>query len=158
YYGSSDATAAVFTNDGWLRTGDIGVIYGKELYICGRSKEVVILNGQNYYPQDIEAIASRAPGVDVGKVAAVGIQDPDSGAEQLVVFVVHRGGISEFLPIAARVGFLINQHANLEVRIVVPLKRMPKTTSGKLQRLLLKEKFLDGDFDTDLQALAVLRA
>jgi acyl-CoA synthetase (AMP-forming)/AMP-acid ligase II/aryl carrier-like protein len=158
YYENPDATAAVLTPDGWLRTGDLGVIFPSGLYICGRSKEIIILNGQNYYPHDIEAIAEKVPRVEFGRVAAVGVPGPDDASEQLALFVVHRGDAREFLPTVAGISLLVNQHTNLEVRFVVPIKRMPRTTSGKLQRTLLKERFLAGEFDTVLQELAAARA
>jgi len=159
YFENPVANAAVFTCDGWLRTGDLGVILASQLYICGRSKEIIILNGQNYYPHDIEAIAAKAPGVELGRVAAVGIPARDgSASEQLALFAVHRDTVREFQPIATGIRFLVNQHTNLEVRFVVPIKRMPKTTSGKLQRILLKERLLEGEFDPVLRELDAARA
>src|SRR5205807_6442813 len=78
--------------------------------------------------------------------------------EELVVFVLHRGGVPEFLPVAAQVARLINEQTGLEVAQVVPVKRIPKTTSGKIQRHLLEESYADGEFDADLRELAALRA
>jgi acyl-CoA synthetase (AMP-forming)/AMP-acid ligase II/aryl carrier-like protein len=158
YYADPAATAAAFTQDGWFRTGDLGVIFTNELYICGRAKETIILNGQNYYPHDIETIAETVPGVELGRVAAVGIPCQDSASEQLALFVVNREGIRDFWSTAARISFLVNQRTSLDVRFVVPIKHMPRTTSGKLQRLLLKESFLNGMFDTVLRELATARA
>jgi acyl-CoA synthetase (AMP-forming)/AMP-acid ligase II/aryl carrier-like protein len=158
YYENPAATAAVFTQDGWLRTGDVGVIFAEGLYICGRSKEIIILNGQNYYPHDIETIARKVPGVELGRVAAVGVPSRDCAAEELALFVVHREGLEEFVPIAVRISLLVNQQTNLTVRSVVPIQRMPRTTSGKLQRLQLKERFIAGEFDTVLKELAAARA
>src|SRR5207248_1961948 len=82
----------------------------------------------------------------------------ESGSEQLALFVVSREGIRDFLSTAARISFLVNQRTGLEVRFVVPIKHMPRTTSGKLQRLLLKENFLNGMFDTVLGEMAAARA
>jgi len=158
YYADPAATAAAFTRDGWFRTGDLGVVFADELYICGRAKEIIILNGQNYYPHDIEAIAEKVPGVELGRVAAVGIPSQESASEQLALFVVNRQGIRNFSSTAARISFLVNQRTSLEVRFVVPIKHMPRTTSGKLQRLLLKESFLNGMFDRVLEELAAARA
>ncbi len=159
YYENPAATAAVFTPDGWLRTGDLGVIVANKLYICGRSKEMIILNGQNYYPHDIEAITEKALGVEPGRVAAVGIPDQgeDHASEQLALFVVSRDGVSDFLKVASRIRLIVQQHANLEVHFVVPIKQMPRTTSGKLQRLQLRERFLEGEFDTVLTELTLAR-
>jgi acyl carrier protein len=78
--------------------------------------------------------------------------------EQLVVFVLHRGSMEEFLPLATQVARLINEQTGLEVADVVPVKRIPKTTSGKLQRHLLEESYVAGEFEAELAQLASLRA
>jgi acyl carrier protein len=78
--------------------------------------------------------------------------------EQLVVFVLHRGSMQDFLPLATQVARLINEQTGLEVTQVVPVKRIPKTTSGKIQRHVLEESYADGEFDSELSELAALRA
>ena len=158
YYEDPQANAAAFTTDGWLRTGDLGLMHGGELYISGRAKEIIFVNGQNYYPHDLEAIAQRAPGLELGKVVAAGVRARGAQTEQLVLFVLHRGGLQEFLPLATQVARLINEQTGLEVADVVPVKRIPKTTSGKIQRHLLEEGYADGEFDAQLKELAALRA
>ena len=151
------ANTAALTLDGWLRTGDLGVVRQGELYITGRAKEILFVNGQNYYPHDLESIAQAAPGLDLGKVVVAGVRARHAREDELVVFVLHRGDIQEFLPIANAVSRLINEHAGLEVAQVVPVKRIPKTTSGKIQRHLLEQEYLEGDFATDLTDLTTLR-
>jgi acyl-CoA synthetase (AMP-forming)/AMP-acid ligase II/acyl carrier protein len=158
YYEDSDANAAAFSADGWLRTGDLGLIHAGELYISGRAKEIIFVNGQNYYPHDLEAIAQRAPGLELGKVVAAGVRPRGAEVEQLVVFVLHRGSLEDFPPLARQVARLINEQTGLEVAEVVPVKRIPKTTSGKIQRHLLEENYADGEFDAELRELAALRA
>ena len=158
YFENPQANAAAFSADGWLRTGDLGLFHQGELYISGRAKEIIFVNGQNYYPHDIEAIAQHADGLELGKVVAAGVRPADSQTEQLMVFVLHRSGMEEFLPLATRVTRLINEQTGLEVSAVIPVKRIPKTTSGKIQRHLLEESYLDGEFDTELKELAALRA
>jgi acyl-CoA synthetase (AMP-forming)/AMP-acid ligase II/acyl carrier protein len=157
YYGDPEATAAAIHADGWLDTGDLGVIHEAGLYIVGRAKEIIFVNGQNYYPYDLENIAQRAPGLDLNKVVAAGVTRPGSQGEELVVFVLHRGSAAEFLPTANAVSRLINEHTGLEVAQVIPTKRIPKTTSGKVQRHLLEEAYVEGEFDTDLAELKTLR-
>jgi acyl-CoA synthetase (AMP-forming)/AMP-acid ligase II/acyl carrier protein len=157
YYENPQANAEAFTADKWLKTGDLGVIVDGNLYITGRAKEIIFVNGQNYYPHDLEAIAQRVPGLELGKVVAAGARPRGAQTEQLVVFVLHRGDMEEFLPLATEVGRLINEQVGLEVAEVVPVKRIPKTTSGKIQRHLLEEGFVNGEFDEPLQQLAALR-
>ena len=157
YYRAPEANAAGFTADGWLRTGDLGFAHEGELVIAGRAKEIIFVNGQNYFPHDIEAIAQHAPGLELGKVAASGCRPPGADTEQLVLFVLHRGSLEDFLPVAREVTRLVNEHAGLEVARVVPIRRVPKTTSGKIQRVALVESLLDGEFDAELVELERLR-
>jgi acyl-CoA synthetase (AMP-forming)/AMP-acid ligase II/acyl carrier protein len=157
YYENPEANAAALTADGWLRTGDLGLIHDGTLYISGRAKEIIFVNGQNYYPHDLEAIAQRADGLDLGKVVAAGARRSGAQTDELVVFVLHRGELADFLSIATEVSRLINEHTGLEVAQVVPVKRIAKTTSGKIQRHLLEESYADGEFDAELAELAKLR-
>ena len=158
YFADPETTAATIGADGWLDTGDLGITHEGSLYVTGRAKEIIFVNGQNYYPHDLENIAQRAPGLELGKVVAAGVRRPGSQGEDLVLFVLHRSGMPEFLPTATAVARLINEHAGLEVTDVVPVKRIPKTTSGKIQRHLLVQSMTDGEFDAELAALAALRA
>jgi len=157
YFGDPEATAAAIDASGWLDTGDLGVIHQAALYIVGRAKEIIFVNGQNYYPYDLENIAQRAPGLDLNKVVAAGVARPGSQGEELVVFVLHRGSLPEFLPTANAVSRLINEHTGLEVAQVIPTKRIPKTTSGKVQRHVLEQAYREGEFDADLGELQHLR-
>jgi acyl-CoA synthetase (AMP-forming)/AMP-acid ligase II/aryl carrier-like protein len=156
YFGDPDTTAAAI-QAGRLDTGDLGFVHEGNLYIAGRSKEIIFINGLNYYPYDLENIAQRAPGLDLNKVVAAGIAKPGSRGEELLVFVLHRGSPGDFLPTAAAVSRLINEHTGLEVAQVIPVKRIPKTTSGKVQRHLLEQAYVEGEFDADLAELAALR-
>jgi acyl-CoA synthetase (AMP-forming)/AMP-acid ligase II/acyl carrier protein len=157
YFENPEANAAALTADGWLRTGDLGVVHGGELYITGRAKEIIFVNGQNYYPHDLESIAQRAEGLELGKVVAAGAKPRGAQTEQLVVFVLHRGDMKDFLPTAMQVTRLINENTGLEVAEVIPVKRIPKTTSGKIQRHLLEESYVQGEFDAELTDLRALR-
>jgi acyl-CoA synthetase (AMP-forming)/AMP-acid ligase II/aryl carrier-like protein len=157
YFGDPETTALAVDADGWVDTGDLGFLHEGSLYIAGRSKEIIFVNGQNYYPYDLENIAQRAPGLELNKLVAAGVAKPGSQGEELVVFVLHRGNMPEFLPTAAAVSRLINEHTGLEVAQVIPTKRIPKTTSGKVQRHLLEQAYIDGEFDAELQELKTLR-
>jgi acyl-CoA synthetase (AMP-forming)/AMP-acid ligase II/aryl carrier-like protein len=157
YFGDPQATALAIDADGWVDTGDLGVLHEGGLYIAGRSKEIIFINGQNYYPYDLENIAQRAPGLDLNKVVIAGVAKPGAQGEELVVFVLHRGSLEEFVPTAAAVSRLINEHTGLEVAQVIPVKRIPKTTSGKVQRYMLEKSHIEGEFDAELAALRALR-
>jgi aryl carrier-like protein len=158
YYENPDANAKGYTADGWLRTGDLGMLKERKLYITGRAKEIIFVNGQNYYPHDIESIAIRAEGLELGKVVAAGVRPKGASTDDLILFVLHRMDMKEFLPLAAQVTRLVNEHTGLEVAHVVPVKRVPKTTSGKIQRGLLAEDYVNGVFDAEMKEIAELRA
>ena len=96
-YGDEEATTSIFTGDGWLKTGDVGVIVDGQLVITGRSKDIIIVNGQNYYPHDIEEIAAEIEGLDLGKVVVGGTRTSDSQTEELIVFALHRRSIGVLL-------------------------------------------------------------
>lgn len=150
YFRNPEANAAAISADGWLRTGDLALWHDGELYVTGRSKEIIFVNGQNYYPHDLEAVVQHEPGLELGKVAAAGVRNPHAPTDELVLFVLHRSDMASFLPIAARAMHLVNEHAGVEVARVVPVKRIPKTTSGKLQRTALAKSYEDGEFAAEI--------
>jgi acyl-CoA synthetase (AMP-forming)/AMP-acid ligase II/acyl carrier protein len=150
YFKNAEANAAAFTDDGWLRTGDLALILDGELYVTGRSKEIIFVNGQNYYPHDLESVLQSVPGLELGKVVAAGARTPSSPTDELVLFVLHRSDMNAFIPLATKAMHLINEHAGVEVARVVPVNRVPKTTSGKLQRNALVRAFEEGEFATEL--------
>lgn len=140
YFGEAEATAQAF-EEGWLRTGDLGFLDGGELYITGRLKEMMILHGKNYYPHDVEEIVQALPGCHRGM--AVAFADDDEAGEHMVLVAETRlSAIEDFAALAAA-----SQHAvravlaipRLEVVLVRP-GSVPRTTSGKRQRLLVKSR------------------
>jgi len=150
YYENPEANAAAVSADGWVRTGDLALWHDGELYVTGRSKEIIFVNGQNYYPHDLEMILQREPGLEHGKVAAAGVRSPGAATDELVLFAVLRGDMSEFVTLATKAIHLVNEHAGVEVARVVPIARMPKTTSGKLQRSALAEAYANDEFAAEL--------
>ena len=152
YYENPQANAAAITPDGWLNTGDLALLHEGEFYITGRSKEIIFVNGQNYYPYDLESVVQAEPGLGHGKVIAAGVRSHGSATDDLVLFVQHRGSMQDFLPLAARAIHLVNEHAGVEVARVVPVQRIPKTTSGKLQRTALAQAYENGEFAAEVAA------
>ena len=152
YYDNPEVNAATFTADGWLRTGDLGLVHDGDLYITGRSKEIIFVNGQNYYPHDIESLLQTERGLELGKVVAAGVRSPEGETDELVLFALHRGEMDDFLKLATHAMHRVNEHAGVEVARVVPVRRIPKTTSGKLQRSALAAAFEDGEFAEEIAA------
>lgn len=101
YHGGVNAEA--FTTDGWLRTGDLGFEVEGELVVTGRHKELIFANGENCYPHDIESIAADGTGVELGKLAVAGARRPGADEDELLVFLLHRSALADFIPLANRV-------------------------------------------------------
>lgn len=158
YYQDPARTAALISADGWLATGDLGFIWDGQLVIAGREKDLVIINGQNHYPHDLERIAAEVADIEANRVAAAGVRGPASHTEELAFFVIHRGGIAEFLPKVIELRRKLMQQTGLEVSHVVPVRQIPKTSSGKLQRYALAEAFELGEFDAALAEIERLIA
>jgi len=152
YFENPQANADAITPDGWLRTGDLALEHEGELYVTGRAKEIIFVNGQNYYPHDLEALLQAEPGLELGKVVAAGARVAQSPTDELVLFVLHRGDLQDFIGLATRATHLVNEHAGVEVARVVPVKRIPKTTSGKLQRNALAQALENGEFAEEIAA------
>lgn len=138
---------------GWLDTGDLGFLAGGELFVAGRAKEVVFVNGQNLFPHDIEAVLCEHADVEPGRVAACGAPADDERGEQLLVFVVHRGTPESFAPLARRVRGVLSEQLGLAAARVIPIASLPKTTSGKLQRYRLGQRYHAGEFSALLAQL-----
>jgi len=153
-YNDAAATEDLFSADGWLRTGDCGVLVDGELVITGRSKDIIIVNGQNYYPHDIEEIAAEVEGLDLGKVVVGGTRTRQSQTEELLVFALYRRDLDTFSLLADKVRVRIGEQTGLEVHHVIPVQKIPKTTSGKVQRAALLSAYLDGKFDATIGKMA----
>jgi len=153
-YGDPEATRSLFTADGWLRTGDCGVFVDGELVITGRSKDIIIVNGQNYYPHDIEEIAAEVEGLDLGKVVVAGTKTHQSQTEELLIFAFFKRDLDTFRILADKVRVRIGEQTGLEVDHIIPVRKIPKTTSGKVQRAALLNAYLDGDFDDVIERMA----
>ena len=154
-YNDDAAEALLFTKDQWLRTGDCGVIVDGELVVTGRSKDIIIVNGQNYYPHDLEEIIAQIDGLDLGKIVVCGVSSAASQTEELLAFVLFRQDVDSFRPLADQVRSIVGEHAGLEIDHVIPVTRVPKTTSGKIQRAHLANAYLDGQFADVVQQLQV---
>jgi acyl carrier protein len=158
YFEDRELNEESFSADGWLRTGDLGLIHRAQLYITGRHKEILFVNGQNYYPHDLERMLESIEGLELGKVVVAGVRPPGAEADELLVFVLHRGSVADFIALAREVERRIGENAGLTVSAVIPVKRIPKTTSGKIQRHALEAEYLSGVFSAELAEIGALKA
>ena len=144
-YYRQDALTAQTIRDGWLHTGDQGYVSGGEVFVCGRAKDIIIVNGRKYHPQDLEWAVDSLAGVRRGRVVAFGVAE--RGRADRVVIVVEPNGTA---PAAAltdairrRVGDLFGLYVD-EVA-VVPSGKVGRTTSGKVQRASTKACYERGE-------------
>lgn len=146
YYADQKATKAAFDGD-WLRTGDLGFIFKGKLFITGRTKDIIFSNGMNYYAHDVELVAQQVEGIGNGKVVVAGSFDESEGRDRLLVFLVGTEQEETFtvcrklkLHLSSRIGL------NPDLFILIRSSDIPRTSSGKIQRYKLAERFLRGEF------------
>ena len=145
YYNDPEASKAAGMGpgtDGWLHTGDLGYLADGEVFVSGRLKDLLIINGRNYYPQRIEWIVEEVPGVRKG--SAVVFSRPGKSSEEVVVCLETRD--PEPAKLAEAIKAKVSEELSLQVsdvKLVAP-GALPKTSSGKLQRRKTREQYLAG--------------
>ncbi|WP_022975411.1 fatty acyl-AMP ligase [Nevskia ramosa] len=147
YYGQLEATEAVLAADGWLDTGDLGYFRDGQIVITGRAKDLIIVNGRNIWPQDLEWTVEREVSVlRSGDVAAVSVDD--GGSERIVVLVEFRTADDETRDnLKKEVAGVLRMRHGVETDVVtVPPRTLPRTSSGKLSRSKAKTMYLQGSF------------
>lgn len=147
YYNEPELTKNAFAG-GFLRTGDLGYLADGKVHVCGRSKEVIIVNGRNYYPQDLEWEASKVEGVRKGNVIALGTIKPENDRERVIIaFETAVADEAARTELKAEVRRAVQQALGLTVDDVVPVGVgvLPKTSSGKLQRNKARELYESGE-------------
>ncbi len=141
YYGRPDLQP---WQDGWYATGDLGYVAAGELYVNGRSKDLIINAGKNIYPQDIEAIVNEVAGVHAGRAVAFGVPDARDGTELLAIIAeVKTDDPNERKTISTAIRKTIGQQTAVTVTYIqlVPPKWLIKTSSGKIARAANREKW-----------------
>jgi fatty-acyl-CoA synthase len=151
YYQEPEKTAEAFTDVG-LRTGDLGYLVDGELYVTGRKKDLIIINGRNFDPQTIEWKVEEVPGVRKGNVAAFSIPSADS--EELVVVAETKQGDFDRVEMAREIKKMVSSELFIKVSHVeiVGSATLPKTSSGKLQRSKARQQYLDGNIGRNVRA------
>lgn len=147
YFEEPELTRKAFV-DGWFFTGDLGYLADGHVHICGRSKEVVIINGRNFYPQDIEWEASQVDGVRKGNAIAFGTGG--DGGEREAVILAFETAVTDpdqLDRMAKEIRGRIQEVVGLMLDDVVPLAPgvLPKTSSGKLQRTRTRDLYDQGE-------------
>ncbi len=146
YFRDPESTGACLSQDGWLDTGDMGYLSSGYIFIVGRAKDMIIINGRNHWPQDIEWAVEQLPGFKSGDIAAFAITGP-SGEETPAVLVhcrisgnEERGRLRD--EIRERVRAITGITPVVEL---VPPRTLPRTSSGKLSRTKARNLYLSGE-------------
>jgi len=159
YYQSEELTREAFTGDGWFKTGDLGFLQDGQLTITGREKDIIIVNGVNYYCHEIESVAEEVPGVEASYTAACAVRRPGDDTDRLAIFF-SAPGEEGALPLTVmdnvREHVLRNVGVKPEYLIPVDTGAIPKTTIGKIQRSVLRDRFASGEFDAVLKRVDIL--
>ena len=148
YFNNAEANDGLFSKDGWLKTGDLGfVTESNELVITGRYKNLVIVNGQNYHAHDIEQALEHIEGIDLGKVAVCGLDGNGREEESVLVFVVYKKKVTGFIKFVEAVNETLSATFGTIAKHVIPVRRLPKTTSGKVRHFELLQRFRNNEFE-----------
>ncbi|MFF1719751.1 amino acid adenylation domain-containing protein [Streptomyces sviceus] len=158
YHDNAKANAESFTEDGWFDTGDLAFLRGGELYITGRAKDVIIVNGVNHFSHEIESCVEELPCVVRSFTAAVAVRsDPAATTDELALFIRLAEGHD---PAAAlrEIGGKVTREIGVSPAFLVPVGTgdIPKTEIGKIQRTKLRKAFEAGDFDGAVREAQVL--
>jgi fatty-acyl-CoA synthase len=146
YFRDEEATEACLSSDGWLDTGDMGYLSGGYIYIVGRAKDMIIINGKNHWPQDIEWAVEQLPGFKAGDIAAFSITTPGGEETPAVLVQCRTSDLAERErlrhEIRERVRSITGMNCVIEL---VPPRTLPRTSSGKLSRAKARNLYLSGE-------------
>jgi len=147
YFNNPEATAKTY-RDGWLHTGDLGFVRDGQVFITGRLKDLIIVNGRNVHPQAVEWTIADVDGVRKGNVIAFSI--PGKAGEELICVVETKRREEDHAELIDNVKKAIQKDLSLAPRDIVCLRpgSLPKTSSGKLQRRKCRQQYLNGELGT----------
>ncbi|NEP56954.1 MAG: SDR family NAD(P)-dependent oxidoreductase, partial [Symploca sp. SIO2G7] len=159
YYQNLVANEEAFTVDGWFNTGDLGFLQNGHLTITGRQKDVIIINGLNYYSHEIEAAVEELEEIEVSYTAACAVREQNSNTDKLALFF--NTEVTEDVDLIALLKRLREQVVNcigINPDFLIPLDKdlIPKTAIGKIQRTQLSQKFAAGEFHNILRRVDLI--
>ena len=159
YYKNPALNQEMFTEDGWFNTGDLAFLYQGRLTITGRTKDIIIINGSNYYTHEIEAVVEEIKGLEVSYTAACATRKPGSNTDELILFFNTEITEDERLvELLKEIQKTVVRRIGISPTYLIPVEKevIPKTSIGKIQRSQLKQGFESGHFDTIVKQVDVL--
>lgn len=145
YINNPEATEKSF-QDGWLKTGDTGFMMDGKLCVTGRIKDIIFINGQNFFAHDIEFKLEEMDGVQIGKVVIGAWHDKEEGREKTVIFSALRVKKENLKDFYGNMLKQVNETFGISIDYVVLVKAIPKTTSGKVRRFMMIESLLNDEY------------
>ena len=145
YFRDQDSTDACLV-DGWLDTGDMGYLSDGYVYIVGRAKDMIIINGRNHWPQDIEWAVEQLPGFKAGDIAAFAITTPGGEETPAVLVQCRSSDDAERVRLREEIRERVRSVTGMNCVIeLIPPRTLPRTSSGKLSRAKARNLYLNGD-------------
>ena len=146
YFRDEDATRACLEADGWLDTGDMGYLSDGYIYIVGRAKDMIIINGRNHWPQDIEWAVEQLPGFKAGDIAAFAITTPGGEETPAVLVQCRTSDMDERARLRDAIRERVRAITGMQCVVeLVPPRTLPRTSSGKLSRAKARSLYLTGE-------------
>lgn len=143
YFNAPDETAAALSEDGWLNTGDVGYRVDGSLIVTGRKKDLIIINGRNIWPQDLEYLAEHQPEVRIGDALAFSVPNPKGDEICVLVVQCRESDPTKRTNLIDRLNRLVHMELGIDVFVeLVPLHTLPRTSSGKLSRSKARQNFI----------------
>lgn len=159
YYNDEKTTRKIISSTGWLNTGDLGFLKDNKLYITGRIKDIIFINGQNFYAHDLERIAEQVEGIALGKVVAFGKHNYELQQEEIIFFILYKNkDLKPFCTIAENLRRHMVQSVGININHIIPISKVPKTTSGKVQRFKLLENYEEGQYNSIIKQLNEIKS
>ncbi len=159
YFNNPEVNQEAFTKDGWFSTGDLGFLKNGALTITGRDKDVIIINGINFYSHEIESVVEELEGVEVSYTAAIAVRPPGFDTDDLAILfhtpLTQPEALQALFKQIRKKTFQTG--ASPTYLLPVPKDRIPKTSIGKIQRTVLKKSFEAGEFDDLLRDLDLMQ-
>jgi len=145
-YFRDDAATNACLIDGWLDTGDMGYLSDGYIYIVGRAKDMIIVNGRNHWPQDIEWAVEQLPGFKAGDIAAFAITTPGGEETPAVLVQCRSSDDAERVRLREEIRERVRSVTGMNCVIeLIPPRTLPRTSSGKLSRAKARNLYLSGD-------------
>ena len=145
YFDNEDATRDVLSDDGWLNTGDLAYLAENNIFITGRQKDLLVIDGRSVWPQDLENIAEQQPEVRMGNAAAISVPGEDGQDTAVLLLQCRKPDQTKQSGLTLAIQRLIRRKIGIDCKIeLVSRHTLPRTTSGKLARARACQEYLEG--------------